>query len=175
VVDHHKARIELVFQRDGHRAKRALALVAVGCVDHHRHRQLFGEFELRTIILVLESGLFVIAELADGDHALFEGVARQDFQHRLGKLLIVGLFGIQTNGAVVAEAKLAGAKALEAADQREIVDVATDIGAWLAEPEGGLDASNNSSGSHALIVIGSARNHVRVGIQEHGRLTPVEP
>ena len=113
-------------------------------------------------------GLLVVADLADGDDAFLGGEARQDLHHRLGQRLVVRLLGVEADGAVVADAELAGAEPLEADDGGQVVDIGADIGARLAEPEGGLDDGDDAGARHRLVVVGGARDHVDVRIDEHG-------
>ena len=87
-------------------------------VHHHRQVELLGELDLQAEVLVLQLGLLVVADLADGDDALLEGEAGQDLHHRLGQLLVVGLLAVEPDRAVVPQPELAGAEPLEAADQR---------------------------------------------------------
>ena len=141
-------------------------------VNHHRQSQLFGKLQLRAKVFVLKRGLFVVAEFTDGNDTLFQGIARQDLQHGLCKFFVVGLFWIETDGAVVAKTKLAGPEALEATNQRKVVDVTTDVGARLAEPKRRFDAGNDAGRGHALIVVGGAGNHMRMGIEKH-EMAPV--
>ena len=131
-------------------------------VDHDRQLDLLGELDLRPEILVLERGLLVVAELADRDDAFLGGEVRQDLHHRLGQRLVVGFLRIEPDAAVVAHAELAGAELLEADDRRQVVDIAADIGARLAEPEGRLDHRDDAGARHRLIVVGGARDHVRM-------------
>src|SRR5215510_132364 len=113
-------------------------------VDHHRQSQFLGQLQLRPKVFILERRLLVIAKFADGDDALLQGIARQNLEHRLGKFLIVGLFWIEPDRAVVAKPELTSAEALEATNQGKIVDVTANIGARLAEPKRRLDAGNDA-------------------------------
>ena len=112
-------------------------------------------------------GLLVVAEFAHGDDALLGQEARQHVDHRLGQRLVVGFLRIETDRAVVADAELAGAKPLEARDHGEIIDEAADIGARLAEPERGLDHRDHAGPGHRLVVVGGARDHVGVRVDDH--------
>ena len=150
-----------------HGAQGAAFLVAMRGVDHDRQLEFLRELDLRPQILVLERRLLVVADLADGDDAVLGGEMRQHVHDRFGQLLVVGFLRVQADTTVVADAELAGAEFLEADDGREIVDVAAEIGARLADPEGGLDHGDDAGARHRLVVVGRARDHVRVRIDDH--------
>src|SRR6185503_15007786 len=143
-------------------------LVAVRGVNHDRQFDFLGELDLRAEIFVLQRGLLVIAELAHRDDALLRGEMRKDVHHGLGQRLVVRLLRIEPDAAVMPHAELAGAEFLEANDGGEVVDIAADIGARLAEPERGFDHRDDAGARHRLIVVGGARDHVRVRVDEHG-------
>ena len=136
-------------------------------VDHDRQLELLGELDLRPQVLVLERRLLVVADLADGDDAVLGGEMRQHVHDRFGQLLVVGFFRVEADATVVTDAELAGAEFLEADDGREVIDVAAEIGARLADPEGGLDHGNDAGARHRLVVVGRARDHVRVRVDDH--------
>ena len=167
VVDHHLGRREAMLLDHVHGAGGAALLVAVRRVDHHRQVELLGELELEAEIPVLEVRLLVVADLADRHDAVLEREPRQDLHHRLGQLLVVGLLGVEADRAIVADPELAGAKAFPADDGRQIVDVGADMGARLADPERRLDHRDHPGRRHGLVVVGGARDHVGVGIDEH--------
>jgi hypothetical protein len=125
-------------------------------VHHHEHVELAGKCELGTVVLVLARRLVVVADLADGNHALLGQVTRQDIHHLFGERLVIGLLAVQSDGAVVTDAELRGAEALPADDARQIVDVATDAGARLPKPEGGFDDSDDAGGDHTFVVVRGA-------------------
>ena len=152
---------------DVHGAGRAALLVAMRRVDHHRQVEFLGELQLRAEIFVLQRRLLVIADLADRHDALLQREARQDLHDAFRQLLVVGFLRVQADRAVMADAELAGAKALEADDVGEVVDIGADIGARLAEPEGRLDQRHDAGGGHRLVIVGGARDHVGVRIDEH--------
>ena len=75
----------------------------------------------------------------------------------------------------MADAELRRAEALPAHQAGEIVEIAAGVGARLAEPERRLDDRDDARRGHALVVVGGARAHVDVRVDEsHGLLLPVE-
>ena len=163
-----RAGLEAVLGEHVHGAQRAALLVAVRGVDHDRQLVFLGELDLGAQVAVLERRLLVVAELAHRDDALLDGKARQDLHHGFGQRLVVRLLRVEPDGAVVADAELAGAKALEAGDERQIIEIGVGAGARLAEPEGRLDDGDDAGPRHRLVVVGRARDHVRVRIDDHG-------
>jgi hypothetical protein len=117
--------------------------------------------------IYLPGGLLVVAELAERHDAFLHGKSRQFREHRLGKRLVVGFLWIEPDAAIVMDTELAGAKSFEAEDRRQVVEIAADIGARLAEPERRLDDREHAGSRHCIIVVGAARDHVGVGIDEH--------
>ena len=162
-----RAGIEAVLVEHVHGAQGAALLVAVGRVDHDRQLVFLGELDLGAKIPVLERGLLVVAELADRDDALLHGEARQELHHGLGERLVVRLLRVEADRAVVADAELAGPEALEAGDQREVVAIGVGARARLAEPEGRLDHGDDARPRHGLVVVGRARDHVGVRVDDH--------
>ena len=97
---------------------------------NHDGKVIFlGHLDLGTEGFVFLGGLLVVADFTHCHHALFGEVARQNSQHLLGQSFVVRLFGVQTNGAVMANTKLTGTKALKPCDGGEIIDKRANIGA----------------------------------------------
>ena len=88
-------------------------------MDLHEHSELASELQLRAVIFVFGRGLVVVADLADCDHPLLAEVKRQDVHHLLGQRLVVGLFAVEADRAVVADAELGCAEALPAHEARQ--------------------------------------------------------
>jgi len=65
---------------------------------------------------------------------------------------------------------LPGAEALETGYHGKVVDIASDAGAGLSQPEGGLDHCDHAGFGHCFVVVGRPRNHVGVGINDHRRV-----
>ena len=159
---------------DVHRARRAALLVAVRGVDHDRQRELLRQLELGAKVAVLELGLLVVADLADRHHPFLQREARQDVHDRLGQFLVVRLLRVEPDRAVVADAELPGAKALEADDRGQVVDVGAHVRARLPDPERGLYDRDDAGGGHRLVVVGHPRYHVGVRVDEHHQLSSRE-
>jgi hypothetical protein len=85
--------------------------------------------------------LIVESDLANADDPLFADVERQQFHDRIGELLVIRLFGIQSDRAVVLDPELACAESLEADEGVEVVFKGPHFGARLPLPERGLDRS----------------------------------
>ena len=112
-----------------HAALGAAGFIAVGCMNHDGKVIFLGHLNLGTKGFVFLWCLLVIADFTYRHHALFGEVARQNSQHLLGQSFVVGFFGVQTDGAVMANTKLTGAKTLKTCDGGEIVDKRAHIGA----------------------------------------------
>ena len=142
----------------------------------HHHVQLLGQLQLRAVVLVLGRGLVVDSRSRRrATTPSFTEIARQHVHHLLGQRLVVRLLAVEPDGAVVADAELGGAEALPADQARQIVDVAARLGARLAEPERRLDDGDDAGRGHALVVVGGARAHVDVRVDEsHGSLRVIE-
>src|SRR5574337_659710 len=174
VVDHDALRLHAHLEGDLHAADRARLLVAVRRVHHHQHVELERERELRAVVLVLDRGLVVVADLADRDYAFLGEVARQQIDHAFSQRGVVGLLAVQPDRAVVADAELRRAKALPADQAREVVDEAADVGPRLALPERRFDHRDDAGGLHPFVVVGGTRRHVDVRIDEtHDRLRSI--
>ncbi len=78
-------------------------------VDHGGQAVVGGELELRGEGGVLGRGHGVVADLPDGDHVVLEEVARQEVEDR-GAARVVGLLGVEGEGAAVGDAVLGGAE-----------------------------------------------------------------
>src|SRR5262249_53169679 len=74
--------------------------------------------------------------------------------------------------AVVADAELAGAERFPADQTVEIIGERADVGARLAQPERRLDERPYPGGRHTLVVIGGARGHVDVRVEDSLDLLP---
>ena len=156
--------VALPQERDG--ALGAALLVAMGGVDQHRELVPLRQLHLLGEDALLDGGHVVVADLADGDDAVLFEVARQQRHHALGHHRVVGLLGVEPHRAQVADAELAGAETLPAEQGKEVVLEAAHVGARLADPEGGLDDAGDAGVGHGLVVIGGARAHVDVGIEQ---------
>ena len=143
----------------------ALLLVAVGRVDHRRQLELDGELQLPHERLLLLDGHRVEADLTHGDHAVLGEVAREHVEH-LGAPRVVGLLGVERDRAVVGDAELRGAEPLPAHEGVEVVGERADAGARLAQPERRLDERAHAGGVHRLVVVGGARRHVDVRVED---------
>src|SRR6266571_4674145 len=108
-------------------------------MNHDRQFEFLGEFDLDPERFVFKRGLLVVAEFAHGNDAFLDQEARQCIENRLGQNFIIGFLRIETDRAVVTNAELTGAEALEPGDQGKIIDKAAYIGARLPEPECGFD------------------------------------
>jgi hypothetical protein len=137
-------------------------------VDHDRQLEFLGELDLRPQVFVFRRGLLVIAELAHGDDAVLQRETRQDFHHGFGQRLVVGLLRVEPDRAIVADAELAGAETLEARDQGQVVAIGLGAGARLTEPEGRLDHGDDAGAGHGLVIVGGARDHMGVRVDDHG-------
>src|SRR5580700_342184 len=108
--------------------------------------------------------LLVVADFTDRHDTFLEQETRQDFHDLFGEALVVGLFAVQADRAVVADAELRGAEAFPADQRGKIIDIGADGSARLANPEGGLDDRNNAGRRHRLVVGRRARQHVDMRI-----------
>ncbi len=144
-------------------------LVTVRRVDHHRHVVLDREGKLGLVGALLGRRDLVVADLADGDDALLQGVVGQDLEDLPREALVVGLLRVEPDGAVVADAELRRAEPLPPDDGGEVVDEGGHVGSRLPQPEGGLDHRANARASHGLVVVRGAAGAVDVRIEEaHG-------
>src|SRR6185312_10574131 len=114
---------------------------------------------------VLGCGHRVIADLTDRDHPVLVEVARQYVQH-WRTTRVVGLLGVQREGAVVPDAELCGAEPFPADQRIEVVSEAPDTCTRLPEPKGGLDHGPDTRGVHGLIIISGTRGHVNVRVED---------
>lgn len=79
-----------------------------------------SQLQLRGERQVFGRGHRVVAQLADGDDAVLDEIAGQLLQD--GQTArVVGLFGVETEGAVVGDAVLRGAERLPAEQRVEVV------------------------------------------------------
>ena len=92
VIDNHLRWIDAMFLANIHRPGRAPFLVAVRRVNHHRKVKLDGQVDLQPEIFILQFGLIVVADFADGDDAVLERETRQDFHDAFRQFLVVGFF-----------------------------------------------------------------------------------
>src|SRR5262245_24800922 len=129
------------------------------------------ELELRREALVLGGRHVVVADLADRDHAVLLEVAGQQREHAVDERRIVGLARVHRERAEVADAELARAKPLPAEQRQEVVLERADVRARLTDPERRLDDRGNARRGHRLVVVGRARRHVDVRIEELHRST----
>jgi adenylosuccinate lyase len=171
VVDHAAHRIEFMLLQYVHGSQRACALVAMRRVDHDRKSEFLRQLDLRPQRLVFEGCLFVVAQLSHRDDAFLDEKTRQGLNHRFGQSLVVGFLRVQADGAIVPNAELPGAEALEAGYHGKVVDIAADICAGLSKPEGRLDHRDHAGLGHCFIVVGRPRDHVGVGINDHPRIS----
>jgi hypothetical protein len=135
-------------------------------VDEHGQRVRARQLELRAEDAVLGGRLVVVADLAHGDDAVLLEVARQEREHTVGERRVVGLLGVERERAVVPDAELLRAEALPAEQRQEVVLERADVRARLAHPEGRLDDGGDARGRHGLIVVGRARGHVDVRVEQ---------
>ena len=113
VVDHHPGSGSMpISSHTSNAARGAPLLVAVRVWIMTGSSSSLASVSCRREVPVLELGLLVVADLADRDHPLLEGEAGQPLHDALGQLLVVGLLGVQPDGAVVADAELPGAEPL---------------------------------------------------------------
>lgn len=154
----------------------AADLVAMRGVHQHRQVELPGQFQLCGEEPIFFGGDVVIADLAHRHHAVLDQIARQNLQHFVGNRQVVGLFGIQADGAEVMDAEHAGAKAFPAEQGVEVVDETADAGARLALPECRFDDTGDAGGGHVLVVVGGAADHVdmRIEVLGHGESSSKE-
>ncbi len=75
------------------------------------------------------------------DDAVLLEVAREDGDDGIAQLVVVGLLRVEADRAVVADAELRGAEALEPEEAVEVVGERADGRPRLAEPERGLTSA----------------------------------
>ncbi len=170
VVDDHQMLGDPDLANDGERAFGATYLVAVRGVHQYRQIELLGQLQLGSEKTILLRGDVVVTDFTHRHHAVFHQVARQNLQHLIGHRQVIGLLGVQADGAEVMDTEHAGAKALPAQQGVEVVDEAADAGPGLALPEGRLDHPGDAGGRHVLVVVSGAADHVdmRVEVLGHG-------
>ena len=154
-----------------HAALGAAGFIAVRCMNHDGQVVLFGHLNLGTEGFVFLGGLLVVANFAYRDHALFGEVARQNSQHLLSQGFVIGFFGVQTDGAVVTDAKLPSPKTLKTCDGGEIVDKRAYIGTHLSQPKGGFDNGHDACLGHGFIVVSGTCRHMSMGVDHHAQAT----
>ena len=154
-----------------HAALGAAGFIAVGCMNHDGKVIFLGHLNLGTKGFVFLWGLLVIADFTYRHHALFGEVARQNSQHLLGQSFVVGFFGVQTDGAVMADAKLTGAKTLKTCDGGEVVDKRAYICTQLTQPKSGFDDGHDTCLGHGFIVVSGSGGHVGMGVDHHAQAT----
>jgi hypothetical protein len=114
---------------------------------------------------VLGRGHRVVADLADGDHAVLLEVPGHQVEHAEAPR-IVGLLGIQRDRRVVPDAELRRPVGLPADQRVEVVDERPRVGARLAEPERRFHHGPDPGVGHPPVVVGGAGGHVDVGIED---------
>jgi hypothetical protein len=173
VVDEDEALGDADLLHQGQRPLGAALLVAVRRVDEDGQAQVLGQLHLRREHLLLLIRDLVVADLADAHHAVLVQEAREDLEHAVGELGIVGLLGVQRERADVRDAELARAETLPADQTGEVVNEAPHAGARLPLPERRLEHDGDAGGGHLLVVVRRPRRHVNVRVEDlHGQ-TPV--
>jgi hypothetical protein len=122
---------------------------------------------LHAQVFVFLRRLLVVSKLAERNDAFLDGEVRQHLEHRLGQRFVVSFLGIEANAAIMADAALPGAKFLKPQDGGEIIDIAAEASPRLAQPEGRFNHRDHAGPRHCLVIVGSARNHVRMRVNEH--------
>ena len=172
VVDQHAIGRKAKRFDERERANRAAFLVPVRCMDQHRQVELPRQLDLPAKDPLFGVGLIVEADLADSHDTVLHEKARKHVEHVTGQAGIIGLLGIETHGAEVLDAELAGSKSLPSEQTVEVVDERSDAGSRLTQPEGGLDDRDDPRGRHGLVVVGRARRHVHVRIDDVHLVVP---
>ncbi len=141
--------------------------VAVGGMYHDGQVELLGQIQLQAKVLIFRLGHLVIANFPNGYHALFACIEGKQFHHLFCQGWIIGFLRVQTDGAVVANAKLLGSKPLPTYQAAEVVLETANIGTGLPQPEGRFNDGNDASILHSNIVIGCPGGHVDVGVNKN--------
>src|SRR5262249_58215464 len=100
---------------------------------------------------------------------------RKHLQYIVAELRYVRFLRVQSNRAEMLDAELRGAKPLPPEQRVEVVDEAPDRRPRLTEPERRFDDRDDAGGGHRLVIVGGARGHVNVGIEDLHRRLPTGP
>ena len=148
------------------RPPRPCELIPVRGVYEHGQFVLLREVQLRLDRLFLLGRHRVEPDLPYRHDPVLGQVAGQDLEDLFPEPVVVGLLGVEADGAVVADAELAGPEALPAEKAVEVIDERVHRGSGLSEPERGLHDGPYARGGHRLVVVGGARGHMNVWIKD---------
>ena len=123
----------------------------------------------REIDVVLEPGELVArhavqADLADAEHGRPLEVGGDELQDLARQRPILGLLGVQAHPREVGDAVLRRALRLEVDEPLEVVDERLRARTVVAGPERGLRDGDAAAHRHRAVVVGGARDHVRVQV-----------
>ena len=164
VIDHHALRLDLaVAAQDVDGDVRPLVLVLeVRRVDEDQ--LVVGDRQLHLLgvggDLVARDA--IEADLADAEHGRPIEELRDAREHVAGELAVVGLLRVDRQPGVVLHAVLRGAARLELRELPEVVLDAVAAAAVPAGPERRFGDRDAAGQRHLLVVVGRARDHVRV-------------
>ena len=108
----------------------------------------------------------VEADLAHRHHTVLGQEPGQDVDHLAPQEVVIGLLRVEPDRAVMADAELPGPEPLPPQQRVEVVHERPHGRPRLPEPERRLHQRAHARGVHRLVVVGRARRHVRVRVED---------